>query len=430
MNTDVTMPASASRAMAVFSLPSCAATSSPPSVVISSRPSGTSIAISGRSVHARPIISSVAAISRLSLMCTRSRKRRTSSSWTWRRSSRRCTVIPSAPPRCASTAAHTGSGSYVRRAWRSVATWSMLTPSSITPASRRSWKFSVVFERREVPHDAATEDAPLLEIVIENPAHQTLRLGRDIGIGVALGRERDQRRAPHDRPADLRLGGDAARAAIEGVMVTFARRDRGAGVDIVRKCKAVAELRKEAHLETAQHGSLRGWFRVRRQLAKSRRVLREQSRMRVFARQQLQQQFVQVETAQQRRAARQREAAAPIGLDQRLELPRAGPRQCERLECLQHAAKLRARSLRALRDHRDAPEPLGERLDDEARLLVRIRVQDERRLVVVPVAKLSHESIEWTGRYRARIAAWQPATRTRLNSRAFSASRRCPPSRA
>src|SRR5438067_1081414 len=39
--------------------------------------------------------------------------------------------MPSAPPRCASTAAHTGSGSYVRRACRSVATWSMLTPSSI-----------------------------------------------------------------------------------------------------------------------------------------------------------------------------------------------------------------------------------------------------------------------------------------------------------
>jgi hypothetical protein len=35
------------------------------------------------------------------------------------------------PPRWASTAAHTGSGSQVRRAWRRVATWSMLTPSSI-----------------------------------------------------------------------------------------------------------------------------------------------------------------------------------------------------------------------------------------------------------------------------------------------------------
>src|SRR5690606_6770035 len=37
----------------------------------------------------------------------------------------------SAPPRWASTAAQTGSGSYVWRACRTVATWSMLTPSSI-----------------------------------------------------------------------------------------------------------------------------------------------------------------------------------------------------------------------------------------------------------------------------------------------------------
>src|SRR4051794_21835953 len=48
-----------------------------------------------------------------------------------RRSSRRWTVMPSAPPRTASTAAATGSGSLARRARRSVATWSMLTPSRI-----------------------------------------------------------------------------------------------------------------------------------------------------------------------------------------------------------------------------------------------------------------------------------------------------------
>src|SRR5438477_11087881 len=48
-----------------------------------------------------------------------------------RRSSRRWMVMPSAPPSRASTAAATGSGSMVRRAWRTVATWSMLTPSRI-----------------------------------------------------------------------------------------------------------------------------------------------------------------------------------------------------------------------------------------------------------------------------------------------------------
>src|SRR5947209_6798483 len=37
--------------------------------------------------------------------------------------------MPSAPPRMAKTAAATGSGSCARRACRTVATWSMLTPS-------------------------------------------------------------------------------------------------------------------------------------------------------------------------------------------------------------------------------------------------------------------------------------------------------------
>ena len=47
MNTLVTMPASASRFTAALSFASWPATSRPPSVVISWRPSGTSIAISG-----------------------------------------------------------------------------------------------------------------------------------------------------------------------------------------------------------------------------------------------------------------------------------------------------------------------------------------------------------------------------------------------
>src|SRR5262245_48130125 len=45
-----------------------------------------------------------------------------------RRSSRKWTVMPSAPPSRASTAAATGSGSSARRACRTVATWSMFTP--------------------------------------------------------------------------------------------------------------------------------------------------------------------------------------------------------------------------------------------------------------------------------------------------------------
>src|SRR5437660_7978520 len=98
--------------------------------------------------------------------------------------------MPLAPPRCASTAAHTGSGSYVRRACRSVATWSILTPSSIIvflcAASRR---FAFLVKRLQVAHHAAAEDVPLLEVMVEHGAHQQLRLRRDTRVGKALFRE-------------------------------------------------------------------------------------------------------------------------------------------------------------------------------------------------------------------------------------------------
>src|SRR4029079_16586656 len=335
MKTDVTIPASDRRAIAARSLVSWPATSSPPSVVISSRPSGTSIAISGRNRHAMSTISDVAAISRLSLIWTRSRSLRTSSSWMCRRSSRRCTVMPSAPPRCASTAPQTGSGSYVRRAWRSVATWSMLTPSSITSDVPFSSHLLVVFERRQLLHDAAALDAARLEIVIEHAAHQPLRLRCGLRVGIVRGRERKQRRPAHDRAPRIGLARDEARSAVECVMVAFGGGDRRAGVDIVRKRQRVTELGQEPPLASAPRRRLRGRAHVAGERMQRRGVLGVKGRMRILARKQLQQQLVQIETAEQRGARRQRKAAAPLGLDERLELARAGPRQRKRLERLQ-----------------------------------------------------------------------------------------------
>src|SRR5512145_3194323 len=111
------------------------ATSSPPSVVTSCRFSGTIVAENGLVRAAIPTISGVAAISRLiRVLTTRDRISR-SLSWMWRRSSRRCTVMPSAPASSAIPAAVTGSGSAPRRACRTVATWSMFTPSRFRMAS-------------------------------------------------------------------------------------------------------------------------------------------------------------------------------------------------------------------------------------------------------------------------------------------------------
>jgi Amt family ammonium transporter len=68
------------------------------------------------------LIAGAIAASRFNFTWTVRRSTSTSRSWMCRRSSRRCTVIASAPPSSASAAAQTGSGSTVRRAWRIVAT--------------------------------------------------------------------------------------------------------------------------------------------------------------------------------------------------------------------------------------------------------------------------------------------------------------------
>src|SRR6266536_192724 len=122
------MPPSSSILIVGLSCTALRTTSRPPSVVSSSRRSGTSVTWSGLMVRATLSISWVEAISRFSSVFTTWRRTSTSRSWMWRRSLRRWTVIPSAPPSSASTAACRGSGSGTRRACRTVATWSMLTP--------------------------------------------------------------------------------------------------------------------------------------------------------------------------------------------------------------------------------------------------------------------------------------------------------------
>src|SRR5262245_32576371 len=103
-------------------------TSRPPSVVFSSRFSGTRQQACGTCRRAIASISSVAAISKLSGRVSSLFSRAMSASEMWRRSSRRCAVMPSAPASTARCAARSGSGWRPPRALRMVATWSMLTP--------------------------------------------------------------------------------------------------------------------------------------------------------------------------------------------------------------------------------------------------------------------------------------------------------------
>src|SRR5574340_1454898 len=102
----------------------------------------------------------VAAISRLSRVETVFRSTWRSRSWMCRRSSRRWMVIWSAPPISASTAAATGSGYWVRRDWRIVATWSTLTP-------RRAGMASGIYRRTAPPADVPRRGGALPQRLAE-----------------------------------------------------------------------------------------------------------------------------------------------------------------------------------------------------------------------------------------------------------------------
>ena len=133
MNRLTSMPAWPSAAAASVMASAWLTTFSPPSVVTSARFSGTRQTASGLRRRAMSIISGVVAISKLRRVVTASRMAQMSRSRMCRRSSRRWAVMPCAPAASACRTASTGHGSpWSRpryRACRSVATWSMLTPS-------------------------------------------------------------------------------------------------------------------------------------------------------------------------------------------------------------------------------------------------------------------------------------------------------------
>src|SRR5664279_3459148 len=128
MNSETRMPACLSACTTGASCVRCLMASSPPSVVRSVRFSGTRQTACGCTLSAIAVISSVAAISKLSGLSISAFRRAMSSSRMWRRSSRKCAVMPSQPAAIASLAARTGSGWRPPRALRMVATWSTLMP--------------------------------------------------------------------------------------------------------------------------------------------------------------------------------------------------------------------------------------------------------------------------------------------------------------
>ena len=156
-------------------------TSRPPSVVSSSRFSGTRVTMSGPTSIAMAMISGVAAISRLSLVFKTSLRSRTSRSCIWRLSSRKCTTMPSAPACSHRTAASTGSGILMPRACLTVATWSTLTASlaihAYLPLPDPLLDFDLAYEAVAASDSQGQELLPLLLIIglytIQNTSSST-----------------------------------------------------------------------------------------------------------------------------------------------------------------------------------------------------------------------------------------------------------------
>ena len=83
-------------------------------------------------------------------------------------------------------------------------------------------------------------------------------------------------------------------------MVTCGRIDRAAGIGLAHERQRVAELGQQQNLEAPQYRRL---FAARGEVGQRRLVAGEKARMRILARQELQQQLVQVEAADERRTA-------------------------------------------------------------------------------------------------------------------------------
>jgi len=144
----------------------------------------------------------------------------------------------------------------------------------------------------------------------------------------------------------------------------------------------IAQFLQQVLLETAQR---RGVVALVRQPVQRRAIVVEQLFVRIVARQQVQQQLVQVETAHQRRALQVRLTALPFGAVQRAHLALAEPGQQQRLEVHQHAAQRRPGPARAARHDRQPAVLTAEYVEDQAGLAERIAVQHEGGFVLMLV---------------------------------------------
>ena len=107
--------------------------------------------------------------------------------------------------------------------------------------------------------------------------------------------------------------------------------------------------------------------------------------MRIFPGQQTNEQFIQIVAAQQCLTLQKGLPPKPFCTRQRTNFSLAKPPQGQRMERQQYPSHGGTRTSRTTSDHRDASSILGKHLDQQAGLLVRLRMQN--------VGGLSHGAI-------------------------------------
>src|SRR5437879_8394766 len=183
-------------------------------------------------------------------------------------------------------------------------------------------------QREQIPEDLAALQRLVIEPVIDERAHQRLRLLLGLGIGVVVAGHVEERPARHAR---LRSRGlDFDRPALRIIRIALRRVDRATARAVALERHCVAELLEQGSLEGTQR---RGRAAVRREASERFPVSGKQGVMGVFAGQEAQQELVEIEPAHERFALKQGLSADPLGACERPQLASAEPGQCERLKC-------------------------------------------------------------------------------------------------
>ena len=305
-----------------------------------------------------------------------------------------------------------------RRWLRSSATLLTLTDSAVVPR-RRSWpvvtRGFIGSQRLRFDHDLARAQLRSAEMIVKLRAQQRPQLGQRAG-GDPLQRRQVGARAP---PRARR----ASRRSTVAVVLVVGLDDAGVGEHEVAPLGAHRPVRRGLDAEVGQQADLAQQRRARTRAAPpaSRAsspcaraasvagVGVEERGVRVVAGEQLHQQLVQVEAAEERGAGQHRMAAGPVGGAQRVHLAR-----CRRRGGCRPSETCRrwngSSTLRSCENGRLAPLAATA----IAALLAREQVEDQARLApVVVVQHVRRERGAAAGAARHVSAAGRGARRGR-----------------